>query len=51
MTATVNHNHLPIYRVVRRGWPDPIDTTFSQGPKVDNRWNTVDFSTVRLSRS
>lgn len=43
MTATVNHNHLPIYRVVRRGWPDPIDATFSQSPKVDNRWNTVDF--------
>jgi RES domain-containing protein len=43
MKATVNHNHLPIYRVVRRGWPDPIDTAFSQSPKVDNRWNTVDF--------
>jgi hypothetical protein len=43
MTATVDHNHLPIYRVVRRGWPDPIDATFSQGPKVDNRWNSADF--------
>jgi hypothetical protein len=43
MTATVHHTHSPIFRVVRRGWPDPIDATFSQSPKVDNRWNTVDF--------
>lgn len=43
MTATVSHNHLPIYRVVRRAWLDPIDTAFSQRPNVDNRWNTVDF--------
>src|ERR1700728_4297012 len=43
MTATINNNHLPIYRVVRRSWPDPIDTTFSQGPTANNRWNTVDF--------
>jgi transcriptional regulator with XRE-family HTH domain len=30
MTATVVHEHLPIFRVVRRGWPDAADTRFSQ---------------------
>lgn len=43
MTATVYHNHLPIYRVVRRSWHDPTEVAFSQGSKADNRWNTVAF--------
>lgn len=36
------HDHQPIYRVVRAGWPDPLDASFSQRAS-DNRWNTVDF--------
>ena len=43
MTATVVHNHVPIFRVVRRGWPDPADAKFSQLSRVDNRWNTPGF--------
>jgi RES domain-containing protein len=43
MTVTISHDHLPVYRVVRRGWADPIDTSFSQRHNVDNRWNTPDF--------
>ena len=43
MTITNAHDHLPVCRVVRRGWKDPIDTAFSQRHNVDNRWNTPDF--------
>lgn len=32
----------PLYRVVRRGWKDPLDTSFSQ-KTADRRWNTADF--------
>lgn len=44
MTApvAVEHRHVPVYRVVRRSWADPLDTSFSQ-QKTDNRWNTPDF--------
>ncbi|MEA2691067.1 MAG: hypothetical protein QOJ16_454 [Acidobacteriota bacterium] len=31
-----------LYRVVRTGWSDPLDATFSQTAR-DRRWNTVDF--------
>src|SRR5260370_32918057 len=43
MTVTIEHSHLPVYRVVRKSWADPIDTSFSQRHNVDNRWNTPDF--------
>jgi len=32
----------PLYRVVRAGWSDPLDGTWSQ-TMGDRRWNTVDF--------
>jgi RES domain-containing protein len=31
-----------LYRVVRAGWSDPLDATFSQTAR-DRRWNTPDF--------
>lgn len=36
------HAHEPLYRVVRRGWKDPLDTSFSQLTN-DRRWNTKAF--------
>lgn len=36
------HTHQPLYRVVRAGWADPLDASFSQRA-VDNRWNTAGF--------
>jgi hypothetical protein len=38
----VSHGHQPIYRVVRAGWTDPLDASFSQ-TAPDNRWNTREF--------
>jgi RES domain-containing protein len=32
----------PLYRVVRAGWSDPLDASFSQRA-ADRRWNTKDF--------
>ena len=46
MTATprtVAHKHVPLCRVIRRGWADPLDTSYSQRASADNRWNTPDF--------
>jgi RES domain-containing protein len=43
MNGTLRHDHVPIYRVVRRSWVNPIDTSFSQRPGTNNRWNTTDF--------
>lgn len=37
------HTHVPLYRVIRRGWADPLDTSYSQRASADNRWNTPDF--------
>lgn len=37
----VDHEHL-VYRVVRRGWRDPLDASFSQ-TRTSNRWNTPRF--------
>lgn len=39
----MRHDHLPIYRVIRRGWPNPLDTSYSQLRSTDNRWNTPGF--------
>ncbi len=40
---TTEHTHLPIYRVVRKGREDPLDTSFSQRASGNNRWNTPQF--------
>lgn len=39
---TIRHDHRPVYRVVRAGWPEPLDASFSQ-TALDNRWNTFEF--------
>jgi RES domain len=33
----VAHEHEPIYRVVRAGWPDPLDTIYARSSS--SRWN------------
>jgi len=38
----VDHTHQPVYRVVRRGWKNPLDASNSQ-TRRDNRWNTPQF--------
>lgn len=38
----VPHRHQPLYRVVRRGWQDPLDSSHGQR-RSDNRWNTPEF--------
>src|SRR5271163_163838 len=43
MTPTIVHDHIPIFRVIRRDWADPLDPTFSQRSHVNNRWNTARF--------
>lgn len=40
--SIVAHSHQPIYRVIRAGWKDPLDSSFSV-QKPDRRWNTSDF--------
>jgi RES domain-containing protein len=40
----------PLYRVVRAGWSDPLDATWSQ-TAGDRRWNTVDFPALYCCRS
>jgi RES domain-containing protein len=42
MPRYVAHSHTPIFRVVRAGWPDPLDASFSQKAR-DNRWNDDSF--------
>jgi len=37
-----DHGHVPVYRVVRQEWSDPLDASFSQRTP-DRRWNTEDF--------
>ena len=39
----VAHDHVPLCRVVRRGWTDPLDTSYSQRVSANNRWNTPGF--------
>lgn len=48
---TVAHKHVPLYRVIRRGWADPLDTSYSQRASADNRWNTPDFPALYSSCS
>ncbi|MFN8558508.1 MAG: hypothetical protein U0531_14580, partial [Dehalococcoidia bacterium] len=33
----VEHDHVPVFRVVRAGWPNPLDASFSHNQS--NRWN------------
>lgn len=33
-----------LYRVVRRGWKDPLDTSFSR--RANQRWNTPEFEAL-----
>ena len=39
------HRHQPVYRVVRAGWEDPLDASFSRR-RPDRRWNTADFAAL-----
>lgn len=39
---TLVHDHTPLFRVVRRGFADPLDASFSRGAR-DNRWNDSEF--------
>jgi RES domain-containing protein len=48
---TVAHNHVPLYRVIRRAWVDPLDTSYSQRASADNRWNSPDFPALYCSCS
>lgn len=36
------HRHVPVYRVVRARWDDPLDASYSRAAP-DRRWNTADF--------
>jgi RES domain len=40
-----DHIHQPIFRVVRAGWPDALDASFSK-TNIDNRWNTENFAAL-----
>ncbi len=46
MTAPlfIEHDHVPLYRVVRAGWPNPLDTTFSR--TTGGRWNAPEAHEV-----
>jgi len=46
MTAPllIEHSHM-VYRVIRQGWGDPLDASYSQ-TRSDNRWNTPAFSAL-----
>ena len=48
---TVVHNHVPLYRVIRRAWVDPLDTAYSQRASAGNRWNSPDFPALYCSCS
>lgn len=36
------HRHVPVYRVVRARWDDPLDASYSR-TAPDRRWNTAAF--------
>lgn len=38
----LDHRHEPVYRVVRAGWIDPLDASFSRRTP-DRRWNDAAF--------
>lgn len=39
---SIQHDHVPIFRVVRVSWENPLDASFSI-KRSDNRWNTTAF--------
>lgn len=45
MPRAMGHRHVPIYRVVRQGWQNPVDASYSQ-PKSSNHWNTQAFPSL-----
>lgn len=57
MSVRVTHDHWPIFRVVRNGWADPLDSSFSRQRSTRNRWNTPEFAalycccSVRVARA
>jgi hypothetical protein len=38
----IAHSHIPIFRVVRVGWKNPLESSFSM-TAPDNRWNDATF--------
>lgn len=36
---TVQHDHLPLYRIARAGWADPLD--IEPGRRTGGRWNAA----------
>lgn len=42
LPLTQRHDHVPVYRVIRANWRDPLDASYSQ-TRTDRRWNTADF--------
>jgi RES domain-containing protein len=46
----VNHDHTPVYRVIRKKWKEPLDVSYSQ-KAADNRWNTPEFPALYCSCS
>jgi RES domain-containing protein len=42
MTTLVEHTHVPLFRVGRRSWVDPLDASYSMRVP-GNRWNTQAF--------
>jgi hypothetical protein len=47
---TVDHAHTPVFRIVRRCWTSPLDTSRSR-LALDNRWNDASFPTLYCSCS
>lgn len=41
----LDHSHVPLYRVVRAGWGDPLDASFSRRAP-DRRWNDARFAAL-----
>jgi RES domain-containing protein len=41
-TISIQHTHEPVLRVIRAGWANPLDASFSQ-TNATNRWNTNRF--------
>jgi hypothetical protein len=41
----VPHEHQPVYRVVRAGWANPLDASFSRRA-ADNRWSSAAFAAL-----
>jgi len=42
----MDHDHVPLYRVVREDCADPLDCSSSRRRLNDSRWNTPEFSAL-----